>query len=65
MNIAVLGSGTIGQSWCALFLAAGHRVVAYDPNLSMHQQILDSIARAQSTLEALGYSGTGDRKTHV
>ena len=59
MNIAVLGSGTIGQSWCALFLAAGHRVVAYDPNPSMHQQILDSIARAQSTLEALGYSGTG------
>ena len=59
MNIAVLGSGTIGQSWCALFLAAGHRVVAYDPNPSMHQQILDSIARAQSTFEALGYSGTG------
>jgi carnitine 3-dehydrogenase len=59
VNITVLGSGTIGQSWCALFLAAGHRVVAYDPNPSMQQQILDSIARTQSALEALGYSGSG------
>ena len=59
MNITVLGSGTIGQSWCALFLAAGHRVVAYDPNPNMHQQILDAIARAQSTLDALGYPGSG------
>ena len=59
MNITVLGCGTIGQSWCALFLAVGHRVVAYDPNPSMHQQILDSIAGAQSTLAALGYSNAG------
>ncbi len=59
MNITVLGSGTIGQSWCALFLAAGHRVVAYDPNPSMQQQILDSIARTHSALDALGYSGSG------
>lgn len=59
MNIAVLGSGTIGQSWCALFLAAGHRVMAYDPNPNMQQQILDYITKAQSALDALGYFGSG------
>lgn len=59
MNITVLGSGTIGQSWCALFLAAGHRVVAYDPNPHMQQEILDSIARAQLALDGLGYSCSG------
>ena len=43
MNIAVLGSGTIGKSWCALFLAAGHHVVAYDPNPITKEGITDFI----------------------
>lgn len=57
MNITVLGSGTIGQSWCALFLAAGHRVVAFDPNSKMQRHILDYVAGAHSALVTLGYSG--------
>ncbi|MBW8487513.1 3-hydroxyacyl-CoA dehydrogenase NAD-binding domain-containing protein [Actinomadura parmotrematis] len=31
MRIAVIGTGAIGASWSALFLAHGHRVVAGDP----------------------------------
>ena len=30
-RIAVIGTGTIGASWAALFLAAGHDVAASDP----------------------------------
>jgi carnitine 3-dehydrogenase len=32
-HIAVIGAGTIGASWAALFLARGHDVVASDPSL--------------------------------
>ena len=30
-RVAVLGAGTIGASWTALFLAGGHEVAVYDP----------------------------------
>ena len=59
MNIAVLGSGTIGQSWCALFLAAGHSVVAYDPNPMMEERIVAFIAASNSALKSLGYQTAG------
>jgi carnitine 3-dehydrogenase len=59
VNIAVLGSGTIGQSWCALFLAAGHSVVAYDPNPMMEERIVAFIAASNSALKSLGYQTAG------
>ncbi len=59
MNIAVLGSGTIGKSWCALFLAAGHHVVAYDPNPITKEGITDFIQASQSSLRRLGYRSAG------
>ena len=54
MKIAVLGSGTIGQSWCALFLAAGHRVVAYDPDPAMEERVIAFVDASRPALESLG-----------
>lgn len=59
MNIAVLGSGTIGQSWCALFLAAGHRVVAYDPDPAAEERIIAFVDASRPALESLGYQFAG------
>jgi len=59
MNIAVLGSGTIGQSWCALFLAAGHRVVAYDPDPAVEERIIAFVDASRPALEGLGYQFAG------
>ncbi len=59
MNIAVLGSGTIGQSWCALFLAAGYQVTAYDPNPSRELEIREFVSNSKALLRALGYSHAG------
>ncbi len=59
MRIAVLGSGTIGQSWCALFLAAGHSVVAYDPDPAMEGQIIAFVQASRPALESLSYQSAG------
>ena len=31
MKVAVIGAGTIGQSWAKLFASHGHEVVLSDP----------------------------------
>ena len=59
MRIAVLGSGTIGQSWCALFLAAGHSVVAYDPDPAMEERIIAFVRASRPALENLAYKFAG------
>ena len=59
MNIAVLGSGTIGQSWCALFLAAGYQVTAFDPKASRETEIREFVSNSEAPLRALGYSHAG------
>lgn len=59
MRIAVLGSGTIGQSWCALFLAAGHSVVAYDPDPEMEGRIIAFVQASRPALENLAYQFAG------
>ena len=59
MQIAVLGSGTIGQSWCALFLAAGHSVVAYDPDPVMEERIIDFVQASRPALKKLAYKFAG------
>ena len=41
MNIAVLGSGTIGQSWCALVIAVGYEQNAYEPEPRRELEIED------------------------
>ena len=59
MRIAVLGSGTIGQSWCALFLAAGHSVVAYDPDLAKEERTIAFVQASRPALKNLGYQFAG------
>ncbi len=54
-RIAVVGAGTIGASWAAIFLARGHEVRASDP--SSHGEVFARrfIAEAWPTLETLGW----------
>lgn len=59
-SIAVLGAGTIGASWTALFLAAGKRVVAYDPAPAAEERVRRMIDGAAETLSALGWAKAGD-----
>lgn len=53
-DVAVLGTGTIGASWVALFLANGLTVRVYDPNPAGEQLVRDMIARAWPALLELG-----------
>src|SRR5215470_9504636 len=62
-RVAVIGTGTIGASWAAYFLARGLEVGAYDP--SPHGEALTRrfIDNAWPTLEKLGaVKADADRK---
>lgn len=58
-KVAVLGSGVIGASWTALFLAHGKDVAVYDPSPSMREDVLAYIDNARPTLQKLGFSKNG------
>jgi carnitine 3-dehydrogenase len=53
-RVAVLGAGTIGASWTALFLAAGLEVGIYDPAADTETRVKGFVERAWPTLERLG-----------
>ena len=53
-RIAVIGAGTIGASWAAIFLARGHDVAASDPSPSGEAFARRFIDNAWPTLQALG-----------
>jgi carnitine 3-dehydrogenase len=53
-HVAVLGAGTIGASWTALFLARGLRVAVQDPNPAAEAYVRRTIADAWPTLRRLG-----------
>lgn len=53
-TVAVIGAGTIGASWTALFLAAGLKVRVHDPSPTVRDDVADYIARAWPNLLALG-----------
>lgn len=53
-HIAIVGSGTIGASWAALFLAHGYDVTIYDPQPSAEAATRDLITNAWQGLVALG-----------
>lgn len=59
-HVAVLGAGTIGASWSALFLASGRSVAAYDPAENAEAMLRDYIETAWPTLERLGLTERGD-----
>ncbi len=53
-TIGVIGAGTIGASWAALFLARGKRVTAWDPADGAEAKLRAFVARAWPALETLG-----------
>jgi carnitine 3-dehydrogenase len=53
-RVAVIGTGTIGASWAALFLARGLDVVASDPAPDAETLLRQRIADAWPVLERLG-----------
>ena len=53
-TVAVIGAGTIGASWTALFLAAGLKVDVYDPSDQVERYVGDYVATAWPSLERLG-----------
>ena len=59
-DIAVLGTGTIGMSWVALFAGTGRRVSIYDPSPETEFRVLEMIESTSDTLCALGYKFAGD-----
>ncbi|QUS41100.1 3-hydroxyacyl-CoA dehydrogenase [Tardiphaga alba] len=53
-HVAIVGSGTIGASWAALFLAHGLDVTVYDPQSSAEATTRALITNAWQGLVALG-----------
>lgn len=53
-RIAVLGTGTIGASWTAYFLARGYDVTAWDPADGWKERLQAFVDNARPQLEAIG-----------
>jgi 3-hydroxyacyl-CoA dehydrogenase len=60
-RIAIVGTGVIGASWTALYLAKGLEVVATDPAPGAEQRLRDFIDKAWPALERLGLSAGASR----
>src|SRR5258708_3477770 len=60
-NVAIVGTGVIGASWAALYLARGLNVVATDPAPSAEVNLRQYIDAAWKDLTALGISPNGSR----
>jgi 3-hydroxyacyl-CoA dehydrogenase len=61
----VIGAGTIGASWAAIFLARGLDVAAYDPAPQGEAFARRFIANAWPTLETLGWVGKGASQDRI
>ena len=60
-NVAIVGTGVIGASWAALYLARGLNVVATDPAPNAEANLRKYIDAAWKDLTALGISPNGSR----
>ncbi|QCP49080.1 3-hydroxyacyl-CoA dehydrogenase [Trinickia violacea] len=58
--VGVLGAGTIGASWAALFLAAGLEVDVYDSSPEAEAFVRNYIRHAWPSLERLGLTASGN-----
>ena len=54
-RVAVIGAGTIGASWAAIFLARGLEVAAYDPAPNGESFLRKFIGNAWPTLRQLNW----------
>ena len=55
-TVAVIGTGVIGASWTALFLARGLRVIVSDPGPDAKNKLKAYLAKEWPTLEKIGLS---------
>lgn len=62
-HVAVLGTGVIGASWAALFLAAGKRVTAHDPAVGAAGRLNSFVAKAWPDLHELGLARSRTPRT--
>jgi 3-hydroxyacyl-CoA dehydrogenase len=53
-RVAIIGAGTIGASWAALFLARGLSVEVFDPAPDTERTVRDYVTTAWPSLERLG-----------
>ena len=60
-NVAIVGTGVIGASWAALYLARGLSVVATDPAPNAEPNLRRYIDAAWKDLTTLGISSNGSR----
>ena len=61
-RIAIVGTGVIGASWAALFLAHGLEVIATDPAPNAEENLREYIDNAWPALEQLGLSSGASRE---
>lgn len=59
-TVAIIGCGSIGASWAALFLAHGHSVTAFDIDPRAESFLRNLVRDALPTLSALGQMKEGD-----
>ncbi len=59
-KITILGAGTIGMSWAALFLATGRDVCVFDPAEDIQERMHLFIKEASVALKALGWADAGN-----
>lgn len=59
-RVAVIGTGVIGASWAARFLAAGLQVAAHDPADGAEAALRAAVARFWTDLQALGLTAGRD-----
>ena len=62
-HVAVLGTGVIGASWAALFLAAGKRVTAHDPADGAARKLNSFVKKAWPDLHELGLARSKTPRT--
>lgn len=55
-TIGVVGTGVIGSSWTALFLARGHRVIVSDPAPGAEEKLQGYLNKEWPTLTKIGLS---------
>jgi 3-hydroxyacyl-CoA dehydrogenase len=61
-RIAIVGTGVIGASWAALFLAHGLEVIATDPAPNAEENLRKYIDNAWPALEQLGLSSDASKE---
>ncbi len=59
-RVAVIGCGTVGASWAALFLAHGLDVAAYDPSPGAEERLRSFVDHALDQLAELGTREKGE-----